>query len=1364
MATYQVPTPNPVEIKGDQAQNWKEFEESWNDYIIATELKDKDKSIQVAALRRCMGEECRKRLGNIKLTEDQKKDPALVLGALREKFTPSRNIIYDRYNFFKTEQFGAETIDEYVHRLRSLAEPCKFGELEDELVRDMLVIGTKDKASRGKIFRQDECDLKSAIKTLQINEQTNSRLKNMAKGDESVHYTQSQGPSQGQRHNPRRQKSRNTAAQPHKKKEQESMIINCNRCGRNHGLRACPAYGQKCTACSGLNHYASHCKQKKQFKRKKQYAKKKKVHQLDTESTSDEQSSSEAEDIHTLSTEIEHINTVENSKNKLFAMFDIVKKDNNKRQKFQLDSGATCNVLNSSNVPASKKLKKTKKILVMYNKTKIKPLGQIKIRINNPKNGRRYRICFLVVPDGVSNPLLGWSAMKQMQLVTVNEQNVMLAEETQSIINHENVMLADTEVKPLTIGQLEQEFPEVFKGLGKLQGQYNIEIDPDVTPVVHAPRKVPVALKSKLKTELKRLENEDIITQIKDEATPWVNSIVIVDKPNKTRICLDPKDLNRAIKRRHYPMPTIDDILPELHDAKIFSVMDAKDGFCQVELTEESSKLTTFNTPYGRYRWKRMPFGLKSSPEEYQRRQDQVLEGLEGVRAVADDILIVGQGSTTEEAIENHNENLRNLMKRCQEKNLKLNKDKARLAMTEVKFIGHLLTDQGLKPDKDKVEAVLQMPKPENVTGVRRIIGFVNYLARFLPRLSDLCEPLRKLILKETAWHWTEEHDQAMDAIKKAVTEHPILSYYKPDEELTLQTDASETGLGCALIQHGQPIAYASRALLDTETRYAQIEKELLAVVWGLERFHQYTYGRPVLVQSDHKPLEIITRKPLYKAPKRLQTLLLRLQKYETEVTYHPGKHMYLADTLSRAYLPQIDSTVVEDDHDTASVNMLQSLRVAEPRLDEIRIHTKKDESMQQLKEVILKGWPERKADVPNAAAPYFMIRDELSVEDDIICRGERVVIPPTLRKDMMTRIHSSHMGVESCLRRAREILHWPNMNAEVKDFIENCEACRTYETKQSKETLQSHDVPDRPWSKVGTDLFTCNGYDYLLTVDYYSDFFEVDFLEDTTSKTVIHKLKAHFSRHGIPDELISDNAKQYVSEEFERFSRKWMFKHTTSSPLYPQSNGKAEASVKIAKNLMRKAKASKSDAYLALLEYRNTPTKDMDTSPVQRLMNRQTQSVLPTRPKLLQPKLNENVNKQRQHKQQKQAQYYNKSAKDLPELQQGDVVRVQPGKYIKTWSKAVVQRKVAPRSYEVITEAGVTLRRNRRHLKSSKEQYHQQDQEVSDDDMPEQPQPAQQEHHAAPQQQEQRPQAPARTRAGRSIRKPSYLRDYVTA
>jgi hypothetical protein len=310
------------------------------------------------------------------------------------------------------------------------------------------------------------------------------------------------------------------------------------------------------------------------------------------------------------------------------------------------------------------------------------------------------------------------------------------------------------EAKPLTIEDLQSEFPDVFTGLGKLPGQYSIEIDRDVPPVVHAPRKVPVALKDKLKHELDRLEKEEIITTIKDEATPWVNSMVVVDKPGKTRVCLDPKDLNRAIKRCHYPMPTIDDILPDLYNAKIFSVMDAKDGFCQVELTTESSKLTTFNTPYGRYRWKRMPFGLKSSPEEYQRRQDQALEGLEGIKAVADDILIIGKGDTIEEATADHNQNLRNLMKRCQQKQLKLKKEKAKLGLTEVKFIGHVITDKGLKPDKNKVEAILDMPKPEDVTGVRIIIGFVNYLSRFLPILSDMTD-MDNSVLK---WNFLKRH------------------------------------------------------------------------------------------------------------------------------------------------------------------------------------------------------------------------------------------------------------------------------------------------------------------------------------------------------------------------------------------------------------------------------------------------------------------------------------------------------------------------------------------------------------------------------------------------------------------------------
>ncbi|PIK62480.1 hypothetical protein BSL78_00577 [Apostichopus japonicus] len=408
--------------------------------------------------------------------------------------------------------------------------------------------------------------------------------------------------------------------------------------------------------------------------------------------------------------------------------------------------------------------------------------------------------------------------------------------------------------------------------------------------------------------------------------------------------------------------------------------------------------------------WLRMPFGISTAPEEYQRRQDQAIEGLPGVRSIVDDILVFGEGDTVNEAIKDHDIKLEKLMERCRETNLKLNPKKLKLKLNRVPFIGHLITDEGLKPDSNKVRSVMEMPDPTDVKGVQRFIGFVNYLSKFLPGLSDIGEPLRKLTLKDTEWCWMDVHKAAVQKVKQLISAKPVLRYYDQTKELTLQTDSSDTGLGSVITQEGQPVAYTSRALTDPETRYAQIEKELLAVIFGLERFHEYTYGRKVTVQSDHKPLEMIAKKPLHRAPKRLQRMLLRLQKYDV------------------------------------------------------------------------------------------------------------------IRHEMMKRVHSSHLGVEGCLRRARESIYWPGMTSALKDYISNCDVCTTYGTKQAKETLLPHDVPNRPWAKVGTDLFYFDQKNYLITVDYMSNFWEIDFLRDTTSTTVIRKLKGNFARHGIPDIVVSDN------------------------------------------------------------------------------------------------------------------------------------------------------------------------------------------------------------------------------------------------
>ena len=235
--------------------------------------------------------------------------------------------------------------------------------------------------------------------------------------------------------------------------------------------------------------------------------------------------------------------------------------------------------------------------------------------------------------------------------------------------------------------------------------------------------------------------------------------------------------------------------------------------------------MTTFWTPFGRYRWLRMPFGISSAPEEFQRRLHEITAGLAGVEVIADDILIYGAGDTDEQASADHDQNLINLLHRAKENNLKFNLKKLKLRQKSVAYMGHLLTSQGLKPDPSKVEAVRKMPTLVNVNDVQRFIGFVNYLSRFLPRLSDLCEPLRRLTDNNAEWKWTKVHDEAVETIKHLISCAPLLRYYRLEDEVTIQWDASQTGLGTVLLQNGQPVAYASRLLTKTEQRYAQIER-----------------------------------------------------------------------------------------------------------------------------------------------------------------------------------------------------------------------------------------------------------------------------------------------------------------------------------------------------------------------------------------------------------------------------------------------------------------------------------------------------------------------------------------------------------
>ena len=528
-----------------------------------------------------------------------------------------------------------------------------------------------------------------------------------------------------------------------------------------------------------------------------------------------------------------------------------------------------------------------------------------------------------------------------------------------------------------------------------------------------------------------------------------------------------------------------------------------------------------------------------------------------------------------------------------------------------------------------------------------------------------------------------------------------MLKFYDVTKEVTIECDASLTGLGASLLQEGQPVAFASRALTATEVRYAQIEKELLSVVFACERFDTYLFGRDVVhVKTDHQPLESIFKKDLGSTPKRLQRMLLRLQRDNLDVKYQKGAKMVMSDPLSRAYVDEPPNRT-EFCNELEEIVLMDDLPISETRLKDFKEATACDNDIQILMTTVLEGWPSTQAEVPAVVKPYFPFREEITAQNGLLFKSERFIVPAKLRREMMEKVHSSHLGIEGCLRRAREVFYWPRMNAEIKDYILKCDICNSFKPEQLREPLMFHEIPSRPWQRVATDLFLFDQRQYLITVDYYSSFFEVDKLEIADSKTVIDKLKMQFSRHGIPEVVISDNGPHYTSADFAKFAKDWHFQHITSSPRYSQSNGEIESAVKICENIMKKAVRGKCDPYLGLLDYRNTPT-ELGSSPAQRLFSRRTRNLLPMTRKLLEPETlsTQDVQQKLINSRQKQAFYYNLKGKALPELQPGQTVRMKKPNE-STWTEAVCKKMIGPRSY-VVLSGNRTYRRNRRQLRSA--------------------------------------------------------------
>ena len=534
-----------------------------------------------------------------------------------------------------------------------------------------------------------------------------------------------------------------------------------------------------------------------------------------------------------------------------------------------------------------------------------------------------------------------------------------------------------------------QKFSIVFdEKIGKINGKYKIILEENNYPVKHCQRSVAVALQEKVNKKLNSLEEKGIIQKnIRTNRVDILNGNS-GEKNNDIRICLDPKDLNKYIKREHYPLPIIEEITPRLTNTKYVTVLDVRKSFWHIELEEESKKLTTFNTPYGRYCWTRLPFGICSATEVFQRKMVELIEGLNGTEVIADAFLILGRGNNEVEASRDNDRNLNAFLEVCRKNNIKLNGEKIKWKQKSVQYIGYSTTSLGLLPGDGQISAIINMPVPTAITAVIRFLGMIQYLEKFLPRLSEHTKILMRQTEKKISWQWTEAERKEFKELKELVTSAKILTYYNVKEDICIQCDTSQYGLGAMIMQKGKAIAYASKTINSTQKKYVQIEKELLAIVFACDKFDYYIYGKnKVTILSDHKPLQTLYKIPINEIPIRLQKMMLILQRYDLNIIYTPVKEMYIADTLSRT---------PEEIMDINRVDMIVTnakLAVSPEILKRLQKEIKDDITCNKIKELNKSNKCPKQNKMDHTMKEFYSIRNSITEVDALLYKDNLLMI-----------------------------------------------------------------------------------------------------------------------------------------------------------------------------------------------------------------------------------------------------------------------------------------------------------------------------------------------------------------------------------
>ncbi|XP_053550471.1 uncharacterized protein K02A2.6-like [Bombina bombina] len=1093
---------------------------------------------------------------------------------LSDHYLPKPLEISERFKFYTRKQLQHEDIKTYVISLKKLASSCRFGDYLNTALRDMFVIGLMDCTVQKRLLAEDELTLKRAIEIATVME--------LAAKDAQMLQAPAQAVCDKEKD------VFHTSVHLNKQyPARQGSQTACYRCGdTNHTANACRFRNSTCYGCGKIGHIKRVCRSSLDRDKSKKGSKSHAAFhvQVDTPHTDSE----EDKPLYTL-----QIYSLENKIPELQAKVNI----DGKPLIMEVDTGAAVSVITAADwnrLGLRQPIVPTAVTMQTYSNEIIKPIGCVSPTVTF--NGITKKVRLYILPKG-GPPLFGRSWIQALGMPKLPQQlplNKLLDQSGNS--------------NSSWINSLKHKYKTVFDGnLGLVKDkQIQLHLKENAIPKFCKPRVVPFALKPKIEAELERLRNQGIIVPV--SSSEWASPIVPVRKKNgDIRICGDFRvGLNPQLLVDQYPLPRIEELFSSLAGGEKFTKIDLHQAYLQLEVHPDSRHLLTINTHKGLFQYTRMVFGIAPAPAVWQRIMDEILAGIPHTHCMLDDMLITGENDAA------HKANVEAVLQRLQEFGLKVNMEKCEFFCKSLEYCAHVVDKTGLHTTAEKVKALVHAPTPVNVSQLRSYLGLLNYYHRFLPNLAHLLYPLHRLLDSKNQWVWTDLCTQAFERSKQLLLESRLLVHYDLKKPLVLACDASPYGLG-AVLSHimpdgsERPVSFASRSLTPSERNYAQIDREALAIIWAVKKFHIYIYGRPFTLITDHKPLLSILhpQKGISNTTAaRLQRYALQLAAYNYSIKYRCHSDHTNVDMFSR--LPMVhhmttSSKIIETPPQPVNLNSKV-----------IATYTCSDSTLQEIKSFVQHGWPKV---VRSDLQPYFTRKKEIVHDSGCLLWGSRVIIPTLLQTLALKLLHSSHQGVVKMKQRAREYLWWPKLDTDIASYVAACNACAQTQRNPSRDTSKTWPWPNEPWTRIHVDFAgPVEGRMYLVAVDAHSKWPEVVQMSSTTTQQTIVVLSSMFARFGLPQTLVSDNGPQFISHEFETFLDTNNIKHCKTAPYFPASNGQAERFVQTLKRhlaVSQKSKFNPNSLSNFLFNYRNTPHATTGLSPAMLMFGRRLRTPL---------------------------------------------------------------------------------------------------------------------------------------------------------